>query len=143
MAIDNLIIRVADWKTEKEALSAIRRDVFILEQKVPEEMEWDEYDQSSIHFIVTLENTALATARLTLDGRIGRMAVRHPYRNQSIGSKLLAFILQTALDKNIKKLHLHAQVSAIGFYEKQGFSARGDVFYEANIPHREMSKIIC
>ena len=143
MAINNLTIRTADWETEKQALRAIRRNVFILEQKVPEEMEWDDDDQSSVHFIVTLEGSAVATARLTSDGRIGRMSVLSSYRNLGIGSQLLSFILQTALNKNIKKLRLHAQVDAIRFYERKGFSAHGEIFYEANIPHREMSKVIC
>jgi len=88
-------------------------------------------------------NEVIATARLKHDGQVGRMAVLHEYRHSGIGIQLLQYVLKTALDQNFTKLYLHAQVSAIPFYEKLGFSTCSDVFYEANIPHREMSKIIC
>ncbi|HHJ35290.1 MAG TPA: GNAT family N-acetyltransferase [Gammaproteobacteria bacterium] len=143
MSTDNLQIRVTDWETDNKQISVIRRQVFIDEQNVPEEMEWDEYDSSSTHFIATIDDRAIATSRLKPDGQIGRMAVLAGYRNQGIGGKLLQFVLLCATEKNMGKLYLHAQVSAIAFYEKHGFSTRGEVFYEANIPHREMLKIIC
>lgn len=133
-------IRIADWKNDKKILATIRRLVFIEEQNVPEELEWDEHDDSSTHFIVTLDDKAIATARLKPDGQIGRMAVLAEYRNQGIGSKLLQFVLQSNASQNLKQFYLHAQVEAIPFYEKQGFTAHGKIFYEANIPHREMLK---
>jgi predicted GNAT family N-acyltransferase len=138
----NIKIRIADWHTDKDSLTQIRRQVFIEEQNVPEELEWDEYDETSSHFLVTLEDKAIACARLKPDGQIGRMAVMPELRGQGIASQLLQFILQTATNQNLKRLYLHAQVSAIPFYEKQGFIVSGDIFYEANIPHREMLKII-
>ena len=76
-------------------------------------------------------------------GQIGRMAVLAEYRNQGIGYKLLQFVLQHASRLNLEQVFLHAQVSAIPFYEKHGFTAVGNIFYEANIPHREMSLKIC
>jgi len=139
----DLIIRIAYWEKDRAALQKIRREVFINEQQVPEEMEWDEFDDSSTHFLCTLENKVIATARLKADGQIGRMAVLQDYRSLGYGNKLLVFVIQTAHDKNFKKLYLHAQINAIPLYEKQGFSACSDIFYEANIPHREMSKILC
>ena len=139
----NIIIRMADWENDKKSLVQIRRHVFIEEQHVPENMEWDEYDDLSTHFLATLDNKVIATARLKTDGQIGRMAVLAEYRNKGIGSKLLQFILLTARQKKLKNIYLHAQVSAISFYEKQGFTACGEIFYEANIPHREMSLKIC
>ena len=138
----NIKIRIADWHTDKNSLTQIRRRVFIEEQSVPEDMEWDEHDQSAIHFLATLENKVIATARLKTDGQIGRMAVLAEYRNKGIGSKLLQFVLLTAKQQKLKNIYLHAQVSAISFYEKHGFTACGHVFYEANIPHREMLKKI-
>jgi len=139
----NLISKIANWKKDKPVLQMIRREVFVDEQQVPEEMEWDEFDDSSTHFLCTLENTAIATARLKPDGQIGRMAVLKKYRSHGYGNTLLEFVIKTAREKNFKNLYLHAQVDAIPFYEKQGFSVCSDIFYEANIPHREMSKIIC
>ncbi len=139
----NILIKIANWEKDKPALRMIRREVFINEQLVPEEMEWDEFDASATHFLCTLDDKLIATARLKPDGQIGRMAVLKSYRNIGVGNKLLQFVIQTAREKNIKKLYLHAQVNAISFYENQDFSVCSDIFYEANISHREMSKIIC
>ncbi len=143
MRIDDLNIRIADWHTDQEKLSTIRRQVFIEEQKVPEALEWDADDASATHFLVTYDVDAIAhdliaTARLKPDGQIGRMAVLAKYRNHGIGSQLLRFVLQTAANQNHKKIYLHAQTTAIHFYEKHGFEAQGEIFYEADIPHRNM-----
>ena len=135
-------IRVAEWDRHKGALTEIRKKVFIEEQNVSQEMEWDGHDETAIHYLARLNDKAIACARLKTDGQIGRMAVLANYRNQGIGNKLLVFIIQHAMTNNFKQLFLHAQVSAIPFYEKQSFIAHGDIFIEANIPHREMYKII-
>lgn len=143
MRNDDITIRIADWHTDKTKLATIRRLVFIEEQNVPEALEWDEDDATATHFLVTHDHDAIAhdliaTARLKPDGQIGRMAVLAQYRNQGIGSKLLRFVLQTASRQKHKSLYLHAQSTAIPFYEKQGFEAQGEIFYEADIPHRNM-----
>jgi predicted GNAT family N-acyltransferase len=143
MSEDNINIHIADWNAERNVLAKIRRQVFIEEQNVPEDMEWDEHDSLATHFLATLDNKVIATARLKTDGQIGRMAVLAEYRNKGIGSKLLKFVLLTAKQHKQKSVYLHAQLSAIRFYKKHGFTACGDIFYEANIPHREMSKKIC
>ena len=137
--------RVADWSQslDRDALKRIRYRVFVEEQKVPVELEWDEYDDSASHFMVTLSGEAIACARLKEDGQIGRMAVLTEYRNQGIGQELLRFVIRTAAEKNIDEVYLHAQVSAIPFYEKQGFSTAGEIFFEANIPHQEILKKVC
>ena len=138
MATTNIKIRIADWEKDQQDLAAIRRQVFIEEQSVPEVLEWDEADKTSTHFLATVDNKAVATVRLTVNGQIGRMAVLPEYRNQGIGSRLLGFVIQTAASQGIKQLYLHAQVAAIPFYAKHGFQVNGDVFYEAYIAHREM-----
>jgi predicted GNAT family N-acyltransferase len=140
---DNINIHIANWDSDKDSLRKIRRLVFIEEQHVPENMEWDEYDDSATHFLATLDNKVIATARLKTDGQIGRMAVLAEYRNKGIGSKLLQSVLLAARQQKLEDVYLHAQVSAISFYKKHGFTACAHVFYEANIPHREMSKKIC
>ena len=139
----NIKIRIASWDSDQDSLARIRRLVFIEEQNVPEDMEWDEYDDSATHFLISLDNKVIATARLKTDGQIGRMAVLAEYRNKGIGSKLLQYVLLVAKQQKLKNVYLHAQVSAIAFYKKHGFTTCGRVFYEANIPHREMSKKIC
>lgn len=158
MVNNDINIRIANWHTDKEQLSTIRRLVFIEEQNVPEELEWDEDDASATHFLVTHDRDAMtdemiahdliahdviAAARLKPDGQIGRMAVLAKYRNHGIGSKLLRFVLQTAAQKNYQDIYLHAQTSAIPFYEKHGFETQGELFYEADIPHRTMRLNIC
>lgn len=139
----NITIHSTDWHTDKNRLSLIRRRVFIEEQNVPEELEWDDLDATSVHFLVTNNDKAIACARLTVAGRIGRMAVLAEYRGHGIGSQLLQAVLQKTHELKLNNIHLHAQVSAIAFYEKQGFSTKGDVFFEATIPHQEMFKKIC
>ena len=140
---DDIVVRVADWDLEKDQLSSVRRKVFIDEQQVPEELEWDEFDDSSIHFIATSKDAAIGTARLKPDGQIGRMAVLEPYRNQGTGSSLLTLAIDIATEKRYPKLYLHAQADAIPFYEKHGFIAEGEIFYEADIPHCSMFKNLC
>lgn len=140
---NKVVTRIADWTLEKEQLSSIRRQVFIIEQKVPEELEWDEFDDSAMHFIATRNDIAIGTARLKSDGQIGRMAVLQPYRNQGIGNRLLKLALETARSKQYPKVYLHAQVDAIPFYEKHGFTSTGEIFYEASIPHRSMFRNLC
>lgn len=142
MSEKGIKIRIADWLTDKDKLAQIRRLVFIEEQNVPEELEWDEFDDISIHFLVTQDDQLIACARLKPDGQIGRMAVLASHRNQGTGSSLLKFVLQQAVKTKLEKVYLHAQETAISFYEKHGFTAVGDIFYEANIPHREMLKKI-
>lgn len=134
----NINICIAYFQKDWKKLSQIRRTVFIEEQHVPVDMEWDEFDEVSTHFLAYLGDKPVATARLKPDGQIGRMAVLPEFRNQNIGNKLLTFVLKIATRKQIKSIYLHAQVSAISFYEKQGFIAHGETFYEAEIAHRIM-----
>ena len=143
MSSDDIKTHITSWQKDKDVLAKIRRHIFIEEQNVPEELEWDEHDNSSTHFFVTSDDRVIAVARLKTDGQIGRMGVLAEYRRQGIGSKLLNFVLQLAASRNLDKVYLHAQTQAIAFYQEHGFIAQGDVFFEANIPHREMLKKIC
>ena len=138
MTEDQITIRVANWQQDRADLTAIRSRVFIEEQDVPEELEWDEYDASAIHFLAFENERAIACARLIKDGRIGRMAVLAVHRKKGTGKSLLQFILQQASVLKLGTVYLHAQVPAVPFYEKQGFVKKGDTFYEANIPHQKM-----
>lgn len=133
-------IKIAVWQEDKTALKHIRRIVFIEEQAVPEELEWDEHDQTATHFIAFVDDVPVATARLTAGGQIGRMAVLKAHRNKTIGQQLLSFILDTAVKQHFSSVFLHAQVHVIDFYKKQGFIEKGEIFMDANIPHREMFK---
>lgn len=132
--------RIADWDSDRKILQAIRYRVFVEEQQVPVELEWDAFDREATHFIATYNGQAVATARLKADGQIGRMAVLKEFRENHIGAELLTFVIETARSKNLDSLYLHAQVQVTGFYKKHGFIERGEIFMDANIPHRKMVK---
>ena len=143
MSQNDIQKRLADWYSDQARLTDIRQRVFIEEQAVPAGLEWDEFDESATHFLAAHSGKTIACARLKTDGQIGRMAVLPEYRSQGIGRDLLQFVLQEAAAQSLEEVYLHAQVSAIPFYEKQGFTAAGEIFFEANIPHREMLKKVC
>ncbi|MCW9048304.1 MAG: GNAT family N-acetyltransferase [Gammaproteobacteria bacterium] len=134
-------VKTTSWNESKNALSEIRRKVFIEEQNVPEELEWDEYDQDCTHVLVTDEhNKAVACGRLKSDGHIGRMAVLKEHRATGIGTAMLSELINHAENMKINKVYLHAQTSAIKFYEKQGFEVISEEFMDAGIAHKTMKK---
>ncbi len=134
-------VRLCSWADCQQPLSEVRRRVFIEEQHVPKELEWDEFDELAYHILVTdKEARPIATGRIKADGHIGRMAVLKKYRKQGIGSKILLALLDIAKQQNLKKVYLYAQTSAIGFYKKHGFYCTGDRFMDAGIAHQSMTK---
>lgn len=130
--------RIADWNREAESLRAIRTQVFVVEQNVPQDLEWDEYDAVATHFVVERAGSAVATGRLKTDGQVGRMAVLAAHRGRGVGGLLLRTILEHADAAGCDRLWLHAQVQVIGFYARCGFEAEGEEFLEAGIRHRTM-----
>ena len=136
-------IEQVNWSSHQQALTAIRFEVFVDEQKVPVEEELDELDAVAHHFLVTAsDGEQVATGRLLDDGRIGRMAVRKVARGTGVGLQMLEAIIDYAKTKGMSNLYLHAQTHAIGFYEKAGFIGHGDEFLDAGIPHIEMTRAV-
>ena len=134
-------VRRAEWTQDEAALAGIRRRVFIEEQRVPEDLEWDGLDEAATHLIVeSTDGEPIATVRLLKDGHIGRMAVMRDWRGRGVGRALLAAILTTARNAGLDAVFLHAQIDAIPFYERSGFVAEGDIFMDAGIPHRTMHR---
>jgi len=133
-----LFVRLADWQSDKKTLRKIRQKVFIDEQQVPPEEEWDEYEETAQHFLVFYNDKAVGTGRITGDGKIGRMAVLKKARGLGAGLELLQFICKFARAEGQKSVYLNAQCQAIPFYEKAGFSAEGETFSEAGISHMRM-----
>ena len=130
----------ASWATQGEALGAIRRKVFVEEQNVSEEEEWDGEDETSRHFLAEdATGAAIGTARLLPTGQIGRMAVLPHWRGLGIGAALLAAAVRAAREADYPSIFLHAQTHALGFYERAGFVPSGRVFVEADIEHRRMT----
>ena len=135
-----LNIITGDWDSLRDHAQSLRLEVFVVEQGVPIELEWDEADEVSTHAVAYDEaGQVVATGRLLPDGHIGRMAVRKSARGQGIGSEVLAALLQEAKHRQIHVLVLHAQTHAVDFYTKHGFQIEGDEFLEAGIPHRRMT----
>ena len=137
-------VKIADWSklNEQEAIKAIRQQVFIIEQHVPVELEWDEFDTECLHLLVSSNKiNDVATARMHTTqstAHIGRMAVLKPYRQQGIGSLMLETLLEQAGLLGVKEIKLNAQTTAIGFYQRYGFITVGDEFPDAGIPHYKM-----
>jgi len=132
-------VRPVNWSVSREKLRAVRRAVFIEEQSVPEELEWDEADERAYHVLATDdEGVAIGTGRLQLDGRIGRMAVAREWRGRGVGAAILQALIELARKEGCGVVRLHAQTHALDFYAKYGFRAVGGEFEEAGIPHRAM-----
>ncbi len=131
---------MASWREDRPQLQAVRRTVFIDEQRVPEELEWDDADEVSLHVLaLDPQGRAIGTGRLLPDGHIGRMAVIRYWRGRGVGSALLACLVACGRGRGAKELHLNAQTHALGFYRRQGFVAHGGEFMDAGIPHRQMT----
>jgi predicted GNAT family N-acyltransferase len=124
---------------------AVRAIVFVEEQGVSYEKEIDGYDYSAVHFLATIGNEPIGTARLQLFKdyvKIGRLAVRKAYRRKGIGKAMVNFILNHIIEMGYKKIKLHAQAYLVKFYEDFGFVKQGEIFLEAGIEHYCMVKII-
>lgn len=134
------------WQQAFQEAFRVRKQVFIDEQGVPEEMELDEFDSISRHALAYVDTLCVGTARLvstnSLQAQIGRMAVLSRFRKQGIGRALLSHLICLAKKEGAQTLTLHAQLNAIPFYEKFGFIAEGPTYAEAGIPHRNMMLLI-
>jgi predicted GNAT family N-acyltransferase len=123
---------------------AIRRRVFIEEQHVPEEIELDADDDHAFHALAILDGVAIGCGRMLEhdDGevKIGRMAVLREFRGTGIGAHILRFLIDRARARGLGRAILHAQLTAEGFYLKEGFKPVGGVFDEAGIAHRKMER---
>ncbi|MFK8015337.1 MAG: GNAT family N-acetyltransferase [Gammaproteobacteria bacterium] len=142
MARPELKTRTADWTGDQQALRQIRHEVFVVEQNVPPDLEWDGEDEQCAHALALLDDVPVGTGRLSPDGKIGRMAVIATGRRRGVGGAILGELMNQARALGLKQVHLHAQTHALAFYERHGFSAHGDEFDEAGIPHRHMTRTL-
>ena len=121
---------------------SFRYTVFVEEQNVPVELERDEFDASALHFLAQSEGTPTGTARIVLKGdtgKIGRDAVLKQARGTGRGAAVIKACLEELRTMpGVTRAALGAQLDALGFYERLGFTAYGDVFDDAGIDHRMM-----
>ena len=129
----------AKWDKDRVELKEIRREVFIQEQNVPEELEWDNDDLTCEHFIAYADNEAIGCARLIDQKKIGRMAVLKPYRGMGVGKLIIDHIKRHASQKRYTRLELSSQCHAFSFYKKCGFEAFSAPYEDAGIPHIDMA----
>lgn len=133
-------VRRANWDRDRGALRNIRTLVFVQEQAVPKDLEWDSDDAQAEHLLaVDAAFQPIGTARLLATGQIGRMAVLPLWRNRGVGSALLREMLDIARGPGRPAPFLNAQTSALRFYLRMGFEPVGEQFEEAGIPHRKMT----
>lgn len=140
-------VRVGSWDELGRDARKIRTEVFVQEQRIPAEMEWDAADASCIHAVAYNRfGVALATGRLLQHvpgvAKIGRMAVSRVMRGSGVGRHVLEALMKAARARGDREVLLHAQASAANFYARAGFSPRGPEFDEAGIPHVEMVRAL-
>ncbi|OIB57576.1 GNAT family N-acetyltransferase [Natrialba sp. SSL1] len=154
------IVRVATAQTELEDAFDVRYDVFVDEQDVDEELEYDEHDEpdaAAVHFVAYADSddeseddsstaTPIGAARLrTVDqatGKVERVAVLESHRGTGVGRALMDALEAEAREQSLETLKLHAQTHAAGFYERLGYETYGDEFEEAGIPHVAMERLL-
>lgn len=136
MTHEQMRVVVGDWAVCSEDAGHIRREVFVIEQHVPEALELDEMDAVCVHAVAYDEaGSAMGTGRLLPDAHIGRMAVRKPWRGLGVGARLLLTLMDVARQRGEREVVLSAQLSAQAFYARYGFQAEGDTYMDAGIEH--------
>ncbi|MEU5522072.1 GNAT family N-acetyltransferase [Streptomyces sp. NPDC047860] len=150
------VVRVAQGPADREACFALRKDVFVAEQGVPENIEYDAHDAGAVHVLAVREDgTPLGTGRLLHGpaaaaknggdpavGSLGRLAVTRAARGLGVGAALVRAIEEAARDHGLTAVDLHAQTHALGFYERLGYEAYGPEFPDAGMPHRAMRRAL-
>ncbi|MFD7962508.1 GNAT family N-acetyltransferase [Streptomyces zaomyceticus] len=149
-------VREALGTEDREACFAVRREVFVEEQGVPRELEYDTYDATAVHVLAVREDgLPLGTGRLLHGadavgktgadasvGSLGRLAVSKAARGLGVGAALVRAVEDVARERGLSAVDLHAQTHALGFYERLGYEAYGPEFPDADMPHRAMRKVL-
>ncbi|MEU6216123.1 GNAT family N-acetyltransferase [Streptomyces sp. NPDC047022] len=147
-------VRIAEDPADREACFAVRKEVFVHEQGVPEGIEYDAYDGGAVHVLAVRHDGApLGTGRLLTGepavaknggdpcvGSLGRLAVTRQARGLGVGAALVRAIEEAARERGLSAVDLHAQTHALGFYERLGYEVYGPEFPDAGIPHRAMRR---
>jgi len=156
MSPTSYALRVAEDPADREACFAVRKEVFVGEQGVPEDLEYDAYDADAVHVLAVREDGVplgagrllhgeAAAAKTDGDlsvGSLGRLAVTKAARGLGIGAALVGAIEDAARARGLTAVDLHAQTHATGFYERLGYVTYGSEFPDAGIPHRAMRRVL-
>ena len=136
--LDNINIIQTTWYKDEAHLRAVRTPVFIQEQAVTPEFEWDEIDVSAVHLLAMMDFEPVACLRIINHHKIGRMAVLKQHRGIGLGSWLLLEAINICKNNGSKSIFLSAQTHAISFYEKVGFKQISGEYCDVDIPHVDM-----
>ncbi len=138
---NNLKVEIVKWIDGKAKLTMIREKVFIEEQKVTPQLEWDGLDEGAIHFLAYQDKVAIGCARAIIHHnamQLGRMAVLKEHRHQGVGGALIEKAITTSKLNHLSNISISAQCHAIDFYKRFGFEIISDIYLDADIPHRDM-----
>ncbi len=142
MSID---VRLVSIPAEREDAFRVRIAVFVDEQRIPREEELDDLDKTAVHCVAYDGGEPVGAGRLVVMdgyGKIGRMAVLRDRRGSGIGARVLAALEQEGARRGLRCFRLSAQLSARGFYDREGYAPAGDVYDEVGIPHIAMEKLL-
>lgn len=132
-------VSLVNWHDGEPLLKAIRTAVFIKEQGVPEEMEWDEHDATCRHALaLTLNGDAIGCGRMFTNGHLGRIAVLPQWRGKQVGTAIVEAFLNYAEAHDYPQIDVDAQTHAVPFYQRFDFVEQGKVFMDAGLPHIKM-----
>ncbi len=134
-------VSVSEFSRFREMVYAVRYDVFVHEQKVPEEEEVDGLDEEARHILVFDGDTPVGTGRMLSDGHIGRIAVLKAYRGQGIGTTVMQRFIAMARESGLQSVWLSSQCHAVEFYNKLGFIEYGEIYLDAGIDHIDMKLV--
>ena len=135
-----MLVRVADFTADFASIRRVRETVFIDEQRVPRELEFDDRDPLCAHVLAFDGDTPVGTGRLDLDygGKVGRVAVVATHRRSGVGTAVMEALHALARERSQPRLWCNAQLTAVPFYERLGYASSGPVFVEAGIDHVRM-----
>ena len=142
--MDNLSCKIVVNDCELKGAFEVRKQVFVEEQGIPEDLELDEYDMEAMHIVAKDGERIVGTARVLFlaasQAKLERMAILKPFRHRGIGKSIISFLDEEFKNRGIEQVVLHAQCSAVNFYKSCGFEESGSPFWEAGIKHVKMQK---
>ena len=133
---------ICDYESHAKNICAIRYEVFVDEQNVPEELEIDGLDGEAKHVLTFVDGLPIGTGRILSDGHIGRVAVIKNYRGLGIGKSIMKELIKCAQDLSLEKVWLSSQWHAHSFYLDLGFVCVGEIYKEAEIDHIKMFRTL-
>jgi len=141
--MNNIHYRVADFRGDfHKGIVDLRYAVYVDEQKVPVELEIDEYDNNAVHYVALFEKRVIGTCRHLVKGntlKVGRLAVEAKFREMGVATKLMQMTIRFAKRNGLENLEVDSQVKAMPFYKRLGFIAHGEIFDDAGIDHKKMT----